>query len=99
MKRRNKSNNNPNPKSNPFLIKGGEGWSLVARWTVFPVLGSSVCVEGIDNAAVVIDRMTGCAGKLAGDTSIATEDKCPGALNRRLRELRQSLGNCFRIGV
>jgi hypothetical protein len=60
MKRRNKnkSNTNPNPKSNPFLIKGERDGVWVARWTLFPVLGSSVCIAGIDTAAVVIDGMT-----------------------------------------
>jgi hypothetical protein len=60
MKRRNKnkSNTNPNPKSNPFLIKGEREEVRVVRWTVFPVLYSSVCLAGIDTAAVVIDGMT-----------------------------------------
>jgi len=59
MKRSNKSksNTNPNPKSNPFLIKGRGmelGWRAGQRFQRY----AFVCLAGIDSAVVVIDGMT-----------------------------------------
>jgi len=61
MKRKSnsKSNTNPNRKSKTFLLREERDGAWVVRRTVLSRQRRSVGTRALDNAAVVIDRMTG----------------------------------------